>query len=460
MKKTFLATAIATAVTVGTMGSAFAASNPFSDVPADHWAYDAVQQLASDGVIEGYGDATFRGQQSITRYEMAQMVAKAMAKGSETSAANKAIIDKLAAEFSDELKNLGVRVASLENKVDNVKWTGSLAYEYASERPAANEAGIKKQNSNKIILTLSPSMQINDNWTGHANIEHSMSANAGMSSSVGDASETYSENYTKVDAAYVEGAFSNFNVKLGRFDYVTENDGGLVMDSNVTGAQVAFGNALKATVTLGRHSDSPDKQWLTDDSKKYGGSTQSYAGLELNYVKDKFNIGAAYHYFGMKDFATAGLDDENVENIFGVKNSNGRPYGANSLGIWSLGFGYQLGSDFKFSAAYAKNPKGDFSSKLKKSYNIQLDYKGADPEVKGSYGLYVAYRQTTKASAFETTYDTAFDNSNQKGWEIGADYAPFKNVVASIKYFKGKQLLTENTDIKSSKIFGKIEFSF
>ena len=448
MKKTFLATAIATAVTVGTMGSAFAASNPFSDVPADHWAYDAVQQLASDGVIEGYGDATFRGQQNITRYEMAQMIAKAMAKA-DTSAADKALIDKLAAEFSDELKNLGVRVSNLESKVDNVKWEGSLAYEYASERPASNDRDITKQNSNKLILTLSPSMQINDNWTGHANIEHSMSANAGMSSSVGDASETYGENYTKVDAAYVEGEFSNFNVKLGRFDYATENDGGLVLDSNVTGAQVTFGKDLKATVTLGRHSDDPDHEWLFN--KEYGGSTQSYAGLELNYAKGKFNAGAAYHYFGMKDFET--FD-------FGVENSDGRSYGAKSLGIWSLGFGYQLGSDFKFSAAYAKNPKGNLSSKLKKSYNIQLDYKGVDPEVKGSYGIYVAYRQTTKASAFEPTYDTAFDNVNQKGWEIGAEYAPFKNVVAAIKYFKGKQLVTENSDFKSSKLFGSLTFSF
>ena len=59
---------------------ASAAANPFSDVPADHWAYDAVAQLANDGVIEGYGDGTYRGQNEITRYEMAQMVAKAMAK--------------------------------------------------------------------------------------------------------------------------------------------------------------------------------------------------------------------------------------------------------------------------------------------------------------------------------------------------------------------------------------------
>ena len=113
MKKKHLAAAVLAATVVSASSSAFAASNPFSDVPQGHWAYDAVAQLAQDGVIDGYGDSTFQGDKNITRYEMAQMVAKAMAK-KDVSAADKAAIDKLAAEFADELNNLGVRVANLE----------------------------------------------------------------------------------------------------------------------------------------------------------------------------------------------------------------------------------------------------------------------------------------------------------------------------------------------------------
>ena len=76
-------------MTCALSSTASAAQNPFSDVPENHWAYDAVAQLAKDGIIEGYGDATFQGGRSITRYEMAQMVAKAMAK-KEVPAADKA----------------------------------------------------------------------------------------------------------------------------------------------------------------------------------------------------------------------------------------------------------------------------------------------------------------------------------------------------------------------------------
>ncbi|MBR3050627.1 MAG: S-layer homology domain-containing protein, partial [Selenomonadaceae bacterium] len=91
MKKT-VAAALTAAFVVGVSSSAFAAANPFSDVPAGHWAYNSVSKLAAEGVIEGYGDGTYRGDRNITRYEMAQMIAKAMAKN--PTGANKAELDR------------------------------------------------------------------------------------------------------------------------------------------------------------------------------------------------------------------------------------------------------------------------------------------------------------------------------------------------------------------------------
>ena len=90
-------------------------------------------QLAADGVVEGYGDGTYRGERNITRYEMAQMVARAMAKDN-ISTTDRALVDRLAAEFADELNNLGVRVSNLERNADMVKWTGYLRYIYSNER--------------------------------------------------------------------------------------------------------------------------------------------------------------------------------------------------------------------------------------------------------------------------------------------------------------------------------------
>lgn len=64
----------------GSSVKTMAAANPFSDMPADHWAYDFVTQLATLGINEGYGDSTFRGQKNITRYEVAAMLAKTIKK--------------------------------------------------------------------------------------------------------------------------------------------------------------------------------------------------------------------------------------------------------------------------------------------------------------------------------------------------------------------------------------------
>ena len=121
MKKSLV---LAMAMALGVTASAYAA-NPFSDVPAGHWAYDSVAKLAAAGVVDGYADGAFDGEKLMTRYEMAQIVAKAMAKGAN--------VDKLAAEFADELDSLGVRVAKLESKADAVKITGEVRYHYADK---------------------------------------------------------------------------------------------------------------------------------------------------------------------------------------------------------------------------------------------------------------------------------------------------------------------------------------
>jgi len=95
-------------------------ANPFVDVPLNHWAYDSVQSLAAKGVIVGYPDGTFGGGKTMTRYEFAEAVAKALAYVDSmgfASAEDVAILEKLAIEFADELASLGVTVADLEAAV-------------------------------------------------------------------------------------------------------------------------------------------------------------------------------------------------------------------------------------------------------------------------------------------------------------------------------------------------------
>ena len=82
MKKLFALLAIATLVAFA--APAFAA-NPFADVPMNHWAYDAVAQLASTGCLVGYPDGSYKGPQPATRYEVAAIVARCLALHCERS---------------------------------------------------------------------------------------------------------------------------------------------------------------------------------------------------------------------------------------------------------------------------------------------------------------------------------------------------------------------------------------
>ena len=92
------------------------AANPFSDVESDSWAYEAVASLSDQNIVEGYPDGTFRGNKHITRYELAQITARLLAKKDSLTAEQQSIVDKLSREYANDLSNLGVRISELEKK--------------------------------------------------------------------------------------------------------------------------------------------------------------------------------------------------------------------------------------------------------------------------------------------------------------------------------------------------------
>lgn len=92
------------------------AANPFSDVESDSWAYEAVASLSDQNIIEGYPDGTFKGDKHITRYEMAQITARLLAKRDSLSADQQSVVDKLSREYANDLSSLGVRISELEKK--------------------------------------------------------------------------------------------------------------------------------------------------------------------------------------------------------------------------------------------------------------------------------------------------------------------------------------------------------
>ena len=435
MKKT-LVSALTTALVVGAASTTFAAANPFSDVPADHWAYDAVTQLAADGVIEGYGDTTFRGQQNITRYEMAQMIAKAMAR-TDVSASDKALIDKLAAEFSDELNNLGVRVSNLERNADNVKWNGQARYRYWSQRYEQKDGSKDKKNTDQLNFRLEPSAEVNKNWHVNARIDAFM-----------DPSKDETSDLT-VKRVWAQGDYKNFQVKLGKMPFFSTETAGMLFDDQFSGAQVTFGNKLKFTAEAGRWNlNSANKQSAINKTAAVkDDDAANYQGVALNGTAGKLYGGAAYRHFESDIFNHV---NEIADSYKGYKANT------DEANIWSVGAGYKFDKNWNLYGAYAKNEKAD---RFGTAHNIQLNYKGAQKANKGSWGAYTAYRYMGGNVAFAPTYETFLNAgvNNVKGWEVGTEYVPFTNVTAAAYYFNGKQLAN---DRDAELLFGRVNFWF
>lgn len=169
MKHAFLKAAIAAcfacaAVTVS-------AANPFTDVSSDDWAYQAVASLSDEGIIDGYPDGTFRGDKHVTRYEIAQIVARLMAKEDTLNASQKETLAKLSSQYANELKDLGVRIAELEKKRGATDLITELRVQSIDRYDDVFKGKVKKHNEISTRVRLNTITPVNDRVHLYGQIE-------------------------------------------------------------------------------------------------------------------------------------------------------------------------------------------------------------------------------------------------------------------------------------------------
>ena len=394
MKKSLV---LAMAMALGVTASAYAA-NPFSDVPAGHWAYDAVNKLAAEGVVDGYSDGTYGGDKLMTRYEMAQIVAKAMAKG--------ASVDKLAAEFADELDSLGVRVANLEKKADNVKVTGEIRYSY---RDVDGDV-----NSNESVLRsrLWVNGQINEDWSYTGMFENEQD----FGNETGD---------DKIDfaRAYVEGRVGGLDVVAGRYNEVTFS--GNILDANLDMAKVSYGDKIKVSAAAGKAYDSVEVdeeagKLLDSDDRIYIGTLEAALG----------DVDAYVAYFK----TNSDMDKE----------------------IWNVGASYGFG-DFTLSAEYMRGDKEHYANADKDGWWADLAWKGAEADQPGSYGIHAGYYDQSVNAYIMPTTDAQYFDDGYKGWNVGVSYTFAKNIVGMVNYW---DMESQTTNEDAQTIFSELYFMF
>ena len=372
MKK-HLAVLAATAVLGVT--SAFAA-NPFSDVTPQDWAYQAVAQLAAQGVVNGYPDGTFQGQNNITRYEMAQMVAKALVRQDRVDAEQNAIINRLANEFSAELNNLGVRVATLENKVGNFKFTGDARLRYTGSNDA-RESNFNYRGRVKFEAT------VNDNTKAVVRLMGSKEFGAAGNPN------------TAIDRVYVQHNFGKYaTVTAGRQDLVV--GAGLAYDDVFEGVVANVGkDKLNASVAYG---------YL---------QAGEVAGVKLGKVDRDKNAQVSVYQLNYNPTAKvavkgfyADVHEENVDNAYGA-----------SLDL-TLGKKVWVGGEYVKTETLGANGE---------AWTAGLGYGKANLKQPGTWGVKAQYFDIKKdAPVVSTTWNLI--DKDQKGVLATVNYAVAKNV--------------------------------
>ena len=383
MKKSLV---LAMAMALGVTASAYAA-NPFSDVPAGHWAYDAVNKLAAEGVVDGYPDGTYGGDKLMTRYEMAQIVAKAMAKGAN--------VDKLAAEFADELDSLGVRVANLEKKSDNVKITGQIRASYRD----ADKAGSDGYLRTRLFLN----GQVNEDWSYTARLENRHYYEGSWSG--------HDDDDVDMNWAFVSGRVGGIKVDAGRQDFVK----GDVLDNRGDGVKLSYGDQFKV---FGWAYKSSSSDWTTGTD--FAGNLEDNDRVYVAGVESKFGaMGADVRYY-------------NADN-------------ARENEIWEVALSGEVAKDLTLKGSYFYGDSDAFDGD-DSGYLVGLSYRGAKASQPGSWGVYANYSDRPLATYLEPTLfaggygvfpysrTDAVAADGYEGFDVGANITLAKNIVAGVKY--------------------------
>lgn len=153
------------------------AANPFADVDTSSWAYQAVSQLSDQGVVEGYPDGTFKGDKNVSRYELAQIIARLMAKEDGLNDSQKAMVQKLSAEYADDLQNLGVRVKELEKKTGNLSTITELRVQDIPRYDNVYKDNKSSHDELSLRVRINTMANVNDRSTVYSQLETTMGMN-------------------------------------------------------------------------------------------------------------------------------------------------------------------------------------------------------------------------------------------------------------------------------------------
>lgn len=440
--------------------TAFAAdgADSFSDVPKDHWSYEALDYLAKNGVIEGYADGTFQGNRTMSRYEMAAITARAM-QASNLDIGARSVLEKLEKEYGSELATLRAQVEQntediRKNReaIERFKVHGFVRTQYDYDKNT--DADTLDRSANRFYMDLRLDMKVNDIWTVKAQSE---------------TNRHYNNGHLRGENAMNENAQQTWSGHDGNFQriWVEAQQDGRWLNLGRAWRGLGFQNVLFGNESDGFQFGIPIKGtnltasgfWMASTG---AGNKESLYGVGLwGAVGHNFDINLAYarSSLGKNESYTSGLIDHYeadpvTHRVFPVYRDNDRTN--------PRSYGYVVSA----ATNVAKNVRliGDYvqtdADEQNKSVALRLNYKGTKLDDVGSFGVYARYVRYGANGWLAGDDEWGSTWNGTKGWIVGFKYVPWKNVEWETLFSKQKRDYGTSAEYNRSLLRTQLDYHF
>ena len=440
--------------------TAFAAdgADSFSDVPKDHWSYEALDYLAKNGVIEGYADGTFQGNRTMSRYEMAAITARAM-QASNLDIGARSVLEKLEKEYGSELATLRTQVEQntediRKNReaIERFKVHGFVRTQYDYDKNT--DADTLDRSANRFYMDLRLDMKVNDIWTVKAQSE---------------TNRHYNNGHLRGENAMNENAQQTWSGHDGNFQriWVEAQQDGRWLNLGRAWRGLGFQNVLFGNESDGFQFGIPIKGtnltasgfWMASTG---AGNKESLYGVGLwGAVGHNFDINVAYarSSLGKNESYTSGLIDHYeadpvTHRVFPVYRDNDRTN--------MRSYGYVVSA----ATNVAKNVRviGDYvqtdADEQNKSVALRLNYKGTKLDDVGSFGVYARYVRYGANGWLAGDDEWGSTWNGTKGWIVGFKYVPWKNVEWETLFSRQKRDYGTSAEYNRSLLRTQLDYHF
>ncbi|WP_378954440.1 S-layer homology domain-containing protein [Pelosinus sp. sgz500959] len=427
-----------------------ATSTPiFTDVPTNHWSYEALTYLAKAGIIDGYEDGKFVTDKTMSRGEMAQIVYKAMINENKANIAQKALIDKLANEYAlemNKIENLDTRLTKVEKNQSTIKFSGALLVQEKIKgmKNAPTSIGSHTESS---WFRMNGTAKVDDNTTIGMRIvnvaptqDNFRAANSILGGTQGNSSSnTYG---AQIDRFFATTKIGAVKATLGRQALDLDNED-MIVDSaffSFDGAKLAWeSNGVNFDVKHGRFARGV-RGYAFDN--KAGGAAGTYAADFSNVDVQAISASAKS---GKLNWAVGAATFRNWKNDKKLLNYT---YG---------NLGWKFNNKLSISGEYGKNNEATSDGAFGMA---KVVYGAQSLKDKGDQNFTTQYFVLQKNSIYTayTAIDTVDEgNSNaNKTLDFAYRYAFSKNMTGKLQYatIKDKTASTNDYD------FWKLQFIY